>query len=538
MLGFAASVLALMVLGWLSYHAATRLIATQKLVSHTREVEATLESGLAILTDAETEQRSYLLTGDGQFLKDSQDAQAQVGGWLKKLRTLTADNPEQQRRLDEIEPLISKRLAILNSRIELRQERGLQAAIADATTLHEGKNAMDQIRGGIAEMLVAEDQLLARRQNAANANAQHSLIIVLTGSALACAVGLLAILRINRDLKLRGQAEEALRQSEERVRLMIEAIKDYAIIMLDPNGQVVSWNEGAQRIKGYTADEIVGQHFSRFYPKEVAESGFLQKELAEATDKGRFEDEGWRVRKDGSRFWANVVITSIRAQSGELLGFVKVTCDLTRRKTAEEQIAQLNSDLKQRAAELETANKELEAFSYSVSHDLRAPLRHIDGFVKLLEKQGGEKLDERGRRYLDIIADSARQMGALIDDLLSFSRMSRAELRRSKVTPESLVHEVVDALQGEIHGRRIVWKVDTLPQIEADPAMLRQVWANLIGNAVKYTRTRDPAEIEIGCNSRQRGIRLFRARQRRGIRHAIRAQIVRCFSAAASRGGI
>ena len=268
---------------------------------------------------------------------------------------MTADNPEQQRRLDEIEPLISKRLAILNSRIELRQERGLQAAIADATTLHEGKNAMDQIRGGIAEMLVAEDQLLARRQNAANANAQHSLIIVLTGSALACAVGLLAILRINRDLKLRGQAEEALRQSEERVRLMIEAIKDYAIIMLDPNGQVVSWNEGAQRIKGYTADEIVGQHFSRFYPKEVAQSGFLQKELAEATDKGRFEDEGWRVRKDGSRFWANVVITSIGAQSGELLGFVKVTCDLTRRKTAEEQIA---TKFGSEAARRRTGNRE------------------------------------------------------------------------------------------------------------------------------------------------------------------------------------
>ena len=146
--------------------------------------------------------------------------------------------------------------------------------------------------------------------------------------------------------------------------------------------------------------------------------------------------------------------------------------DVTEQKRAEQEIIR-------QKIELEAANKELESFSYSVSHDLRAPLRHVDGFVKLLERQGGKNLDDQGRRYLGIIADSARQMGTLIDDLLVFSRMGRAELRRSKVAPESLVHEVVDALQGEIHGRRIVWKLDTLPQIEADPAMLRQVWAQL-----------------------------------------------------------
>jgi signal transduction histidine kinase len=160
----------------------------------------------------------------------------------------------------------------------------------------------------------------------------------------------------------------------------------------------------------------------------------------------------------------------------------------------------LEERVRERTGQLEIANKELEAFSYSVSHDLRAPLRHVDGFVDLLRKQSAEKLDERGRRYLDVIAASARQMGTLIDDLLVFSRMSRGDLRRAKVASESLVHEVRDALQGEIRGR-VVWKVDSLPQVEADAAMLRQVWANLIGNAIKYSRTRDPAEIEIGCNT-------------------------------------
>jgi len=174
--------------------------------------------------------------------------------------------------------------------------------------------------------------------------------------------------------------------------------------------------------------------------------------------------------------------------------------NITGRKIAEEKILGLNADLRKHADQLEEANKELESFSYSVSHDLRAPLRHIDGFVKLLEKQAGEKVGDQGRRYLNIIAAAAKRMSDLIDDLLIFSRMGRAELRRTKVAPESLVNEVVDTLQNEIRDRRIVWKLGTLPEVEADPAMLRQVWANLIANAVKYTRPRDPAEIEIGCN--------------------------------------
>ena len=170
--------------------------------------------------------------------------------------------------------------------------------------------------------------------------------------------------------------------------------------------------------------------------------------------------------------------------------------------------ATLEERVRERTAQLEAANKELEAFSYSVSHDLRAPLRHVDGFVDLLRKQSAEKLDDRGRRYLDTIAASAKQMGTLIDDLLVFSRMGRGDLRRAKVASESLVSEVRDALQGEVRGR-IVWKVDSLPQVEADAAMLRQVWANLIGNAVKYSRTRDPAEIEIGCKDSGNGEFVF-----------------------------
>ena len=622
-MGFAASVLALVALGGLSYRTTTGLIASERQVAHTHEVIATLEAGRGILTDAEDTERGFLLTGDAQFLQECRTAQAQVDGWMQRLRSLTADNPEQQQRLDRLKPLIAQRLEALNRRIRLRQGPGTPAAV-DAAGLREGKMLMGGIGDEIAAMHDTEDRLLQQRQSATQARARIGLIIILSGSALACIVGLLAVLAMQRDLKLRQQAADTVSQAGELQRLMIESIRDYAIIRLDPEGRVVSWNEGARRIKGYTAQEIVGQHFSRFYPEEIARTGFPGTKLIQAASDGRCEDESWCVRKDGSRFWAHVIISAIRDERGQLRGFTKVTRDLTdmRRvkeerdrffevsrdlmcvagfdgffkvlnpawekalgfsrqellakpflefvhpedraatlseveraadgediiyfenryrcrdgsyrwlawsarpampqsliyatardvtgqKKAEEHIARLNVDLQRHTQQLETANRELESFSYSVSHDLRAPLRHIDGFVKMLDKYAGEKLDERSRRYLGIIADSARRMGTLIDDLLVFSRMSRAELRRSRVALDALVHDVLEILKPDTNGRRIVWKIAPLPEVEADAAMLRQVWVNLIANAIKYSRPRDPAEIEIGCNADNGELVLF-----------------------------
>ncbi len=168
------------------------------------------------------------------------------------------------------------------------------------------------------------------------------------------------------------------------------------------------------------------------------------------------------------------------------------------RRRSEEEIKKLNEDLRHRAAELETANKELEAFSYSVSHDLRAPLRHIDGYAELLRKHVAVGLDAKGQRYVQTISDSAKQMGRLIDDLLVFSRMGRAEMNVSGVSMQRLVDEALDRLRSQMTGRDIDWKIGALPEVQGDPAMFRQVWLNLMDNAVKYTRTRERAEIEVG----------------------------------------
>lgn len=625
-LGFAASIVALLSMGWLLYSSSQEFVHTERLVSHTHEVIADLETGLATLSDAESSQRAFLLTGDKSFLDDCRASQKKISGWTDHLRALTADNSEQQQNIRQLETLVQQRLSAMNSIIELRQQKGLEVAAADVVT-RNGSALMEQIHQTIANMRSVEIRLLNARQQAAHDNAQELAAIVLIAGIVAAVIGLAAIIILRKDLSARRRVERALGENEKRLRLMVDSVKDYAIFMLDPRGYVVSWNTGAQNIKGYAPNEIIGQHFSKFYIPEAVRDGMPEKVLGEAKEKGRFEGEGWRVRKDGSRFWADVVVTAIHDSDGQLLGFVKVVRDLSERrrsqqareerdrffdlssdmiciagfdgyfktvnpaweqalgfspqellakpflhfvhpddrvatqieaeklyrggetlifenrylckngsyrnlawsarsdiekhliyatardvtvqKEAQDQIMHLNDDLRTHSAQMEVLNKELESFSYSVSHDLRAPLRHIDGFVKLLDKTSKEKLDERSQRYLNIIADATRQMGALIDDLLVFSRMGRAELRQTKVASDSLVHEAMDVVKGEVENRHVNWKLEPLPEVTADPAMLRQVWINLIANAVKYTRPRDPAEIEIGTRDSNNGEFIF-----------------------------
>jgi PAS domain S-box-containing protein len=313
------------------------------------------------------------------------------------------------------------------------------------------------------------------------------------------------VLESNRDITAKKEAErtqrkteEENRQSEIRFRLLIDAVKDYAIISLDANGLVTSWNSGAQRLKGYSAEEIIGQHVGRLYLKEDVQRGKLAEELRRATAEGHVEDEGWRVRKDGSRFWAEVVTTALRHPEGELIGFVKIDKDISSRRAAEEQIHELNSQLTERVDELDSVNRELEAFSYSVSHDLRAPLRHMDGFAHILKEEHSANMVPEAMRYLDRILEAATHMGLLIDDLLNLARIGRRELKREKVQITSMVKQAIAGLPVEAKERNIEWRIEPLPEISCDSGLLKLVFTNLLSNAVKFTRKQAIAVIEIG----------------------------------------
>jgi len=301
-----------------------------------------------------------------------------------------------------------------------------------------------------------------------------------------------------RDMTQHKTILEALRQSEERFRLLVSGIKDYAIIMLDSDGRVISWNAGAERIKGYCANEIIGRHFSKFYPPEDVKQGKTNYLLRVAAEQGRSEDEGWRARKDSSTVWASVSITALHDETGRLRGFGKVTRDITDRRQIEQDLARQRIELARSNADLTSANKELEAYSYSIAHDLRAPLRHIDGFGKVLAEHLGDTLDNEGKRYLETIQASSRKMGEMVDDLLNLARVSRKELILQATGLSPLLDEVVKELKSDVQDRDIEWRIAPLPFVDCDSALIKQVFVNLLSNAIKFTRAREHAIIEIG----------------------------------------
>lgn len=311
--------------------------------------------------------------------------------------------------------------------------------------------------------------------------------------------GAVAVLR---DITGLRDADEKLRASEELLQLLLDGARDYAIYMLDRQGLIVSWSANAEQLKGYRAEEVIGHSYAMFFPTEDAADGLPQRILAEAAERGRVEIDGARVRRDGTRFWAHGLLTAVRNADGSVRGFVKVSQDVSARKAAELAVEQLNAELElrvaERTADLREANAELESFSYSVSHDLRAPLRAVDGFAKMLALDHGDALDEQGRRYLSRIRAGAQRMGDLIDGLLAFSRLQRQEMASQRVRVDQLVADVWDELSVERGTRDIVLTVGDLPDAQGDPRLIRHVVANLVGNAVKYTRDVVPARVDVG----------------------------------------
>jgi PAS domain S-box-containing protein len=351
-----------------------------------------------------------------------------------------------------------------------------------------GQKVKNIIPDGFAERLVADGTRTAAEALAQQIGTGIELIgrrkdgstfpIEIMLSPLESAEGILVTAAI-RDITERKRVEDSLRNSEESFRLMASGIKDYANVMLDPEGLVVSWNEGAERIKGYRAEEIIGQPFSRFYPAEDIQNGKPAMELARARESGTFEDEGWRVRKDGTRFLAKVVITALRDENGRLRGFGKITRDITELKESEEHLGKT-------MAELKRSNDELEQFAYVASHDLQEPLRMVASYTQLLAQRYKGRLDSDADEFIAYAVDGCNRMQGLIQDLLSYSRAGSSKKAMHRTSCEDALALAVKNLQATIEASNAIVDHDPLPAINTDGAQLIQVFQNLIANAIKY----------------------------------------------------
>jgi PAS domain S-box-containing protein len=295
--------------------------------------------------------------------------------------------------------------------------------------------------------------------------------------------------KVTRDLTDRRAAEETLRASEERFRLLVQGVKDYAIFMLSPSGNIVSWNEGAESIKGYAASEIIGKHFSTFYPQAEIENGKPAFELLVASREGRYEEEGWRLRKDGTRFWASVVITAVRNTGGELIGFAKVTRDLTERRAAQEQAL---ADTR-RITEAEVANRTKSEFLAAMSHELRTPLNAIGGYAELIAMGIGGPITEQQQDYISRIRASQQHLLGIITDLLNFSRIEAGQVAYDvgPVSTQSILDSVFPLIAPQAEAKQITLSSEKAPAqmlALADQLKAEQIVLNLMSNAIKFTQ--------------------------------------------------
>lgn len=290
---------------------------------------------------------------------------------------------------------------------------------------------------------------------------------------------------------------ESLERSEERYHLMVEEVQDYAILYLNHLGIVENWNLGAQKIKGYKATEIIGKNFSVFYTESDQKNNLPQKLLSLAEEKGKAVQEGWRVRKDGSLFWASVVITAVHNKKNEVIGFSKMTHDITEKKMANDKLNLNQLALEQNNIELEKMNKELQSFAYISSHDLQEPLRKIQTFASQIMDKELDNLSDYGKDKFQRMLNAAKRMQALINDLLTYSKTNVQERVFEKIDLALIIDEVKEDLKEEMEQKMAIIENNATGMLNIIPFQFRQLIYNLLSNSIKFSKPNTIPQIKI-----------------------------------------
>jgi len=493
-----------------SYRNTLKLLENERWVSHTHEVLTELETTLSTLKDAETGQRGYLLTGEERYLEPYHSAIARINEQVVELQQLTADNNRQQQRIRDLKIAIDSKLAELQETINLRRQQNLEAALREVKS-GRGKQIMGDIRQQIAAMTAEETQLLQQRARESQASANLTILTFTVAALVNFLLMVLVYYLVKRDRTLRDNAEikqnqlleqlehdrHSLQLSEERFR---RAILDAPLpIMLHAeNGEVLQINGAWTELSGYEYSEIPTI-------EDWTEKAYHSRKSVVKADIDRLHQLNARISegeymiataRGESRVWDFYSAPLGKLSDGRSL-VISTAIDVTARKQAEAEIRMLNATLERRVelrtTQLQAANEELEAFTYTVAHDLRAPLRGMQGLAEALLEDYRDILDELGQEYAQQIVNSGQQLEELIQDLLAYSRLSRTDLSLQVLELESVVAEAIAMVQADAKSRHAQISVRSpLPAVIAHRVTLVQVIANLLTNAIKFVEGASP----------------------------------------------
>lgn len=458
-------------------------------LQHTHAVINKLEAANSTVRDVVSNSRGYALSGNHEY-QDSFDAGVrQLEVLLRDLRGMMSDNLAQMQLLARTEDLIAQRLSLSRRLMELSPEEGRQRVL-------EGKDLSDQIRTAFEEMKAQETGLLARRAHDAAASADLTILMVVSGSLLSIALLVLVYSKLRREMSRRVEAQQrAQAYSDEIEDLYNNAPCGYHSVD-ETDKTIIKINDTELKWLGYTREQVVGRMTqldllapgsAERYQRELHPQFLLKREINGI-------DLDFR-RADGSEFTALVNATAIPSRDNSKLISRTVIYDISERKRAEDEIEALNADLERQAQHLHSVNKELESFSYSVSHDLRAPLRAISGYAMILEEDYAHVIDEKGREQLQVIRRNVRKMDELINDLLKLAKSTTGELTLQRFSMDELVGQVIAGLRQENPGVR--FEVAALEGAVANRGLIAQVWENLLSNAVKFSSKSDEPLVRV-----------------------------------------
>jgi PAS domain S-box-containing protein len=416
---------------------APQLSRNREQVAHTFDTITTAQTLHRSVQDAERAQRGFLITGDTSYLTPFTKALDDIPNLLAHFRQLAGANPEFVRRAEDLEQQVMLKLRELSISLDVYNKDGADAARTYVKT-NVGRDAMESITGLIDGAIAAQSFALTDQLTRAAQDERRIALFNQIGGGLALAIMALGMFLGWYSLHKILSADRARIESEERFRMFVEGVTDYSICMLDPRGNVSSWNAGAQRIKGYTAKEILGKHFSRFYTEEDQRAGKPDEALERARS-GKYEAEAWRVRKSGERFFASVLINPVRDAKGELIGYAKITRDISERLRQQQALERAHAELAQ--------SQKMEALgqlSGGVAHDFNNVLHVINNAVAILQRRLQEG-DTEAQRFLDMIRRNADRASSLTQRLLAFSRTQPLDPKR--VEPNLLVAGMADLLR-------------------------------------------------------------------------------------------